>query len=77
MTFKSINSEFDQKIEEEKMLQWSNKCSEFEHTIRVDENGTRVNDCQSKPNTVERLAESTRAASVRIFAVFEQICGRT
>ena len=45
-----------------KMPQWSNKFSEFEHTSRADENGTRVNDCRNKLNTTKRLAESTLAA---------------
>ena len=59
-TLKSNNSEFDKKkkILSKKMLQWSNKCSDFEHTNRADENGTCTNDCRSKPNTAERLAES-------------------
>ena len=51
---------------EQKLPQWSNKCSEFEHTSRAIKNGTRANEGRGKPNTVERLAESTRAVSVSI-----------
>ena len=40
----------------------NNKYSEFEHTSRADENGTRINDCRDKPNTTERLAEFKQAA---------------
>ena len=43
------------------MLQWSIKCSEFEHTSRTDEDRTRPNDCRGKLNIAERLAEFTRA----------------
>ena len=37
----------------------------FEHSSRADENGKRAKDCRGKPNTAERLAESSRAASVQ------------
>ena len=34
----------------------------FGHRREADENGTRANDYRGKPNTSERLAESSRAA---------------
>ena len=58
------------------MPQWLNKCSEFEHMSRADENGIRANDW-GKPNTAERLGESTCAVSVSFVWDFEQISRRT
>ena len=60
MTLKSNYTEFDQKI-------YVKNVSVIEQmfgvrTHRADENKTRANDWRSKPNTAERLAESTRAA---------------
>ena len=40
----------------------SNKCSEFKHTSRADENGTCANDCRGKPNSAKLLLKFIRVA---------------